>query len=175
MAGRWAGPVLTHTAEHCLAGKYSSHLKLLHSQCEADPHFTVDVLGYTHDMAQGTVSSPFFAGSPQHEIAKGAPDMGNGPQTTTRYNGDMTSESFAESLALADPNQNDGDVIPGQEPILTPSADVRPDQLSTISHMLLNEDFMTMDRIISLDDMIFTAPTCNESGFAWAPDGSGRL
>ena len=38
------------------------------------------------------------------------------------------------------------------------------DGLSTISHMLIDQNFMAMDRIISLDDMMFTVPESSGNG-----------
>lgn len=59
-------------------------------------------------------------------------------------------------------------------PALTPGTEMHPDQLSAISHMLMDEDFIAMDRVISLDDMIFAAPQGNP-GLSWPPDGSGTV
>jgi hypothetical protein len=60
-----------------------------------------------------------------------------------------------------------------------PRGDEAPDELSAISHLLLDQRFMEMDRIISFDDMMFTAPGAgtNSQGMGvngWSV-GSGQM
>lgn len=167
MARRWAGPALGHKAAISLSGKYADQLRLLHAHCNSDEQYTIDVLGYSSGMMQGDPSSPFFPVVLQSE-----------PQETELPVNDMAYANIA-----ADPT-NGGDTAhpPPQlvanqlvpQPGLTPSAEMHPDQLSAISHMLMDEDFMAMDRVISLDDMIFAAPQGNH-GLSWAPSGNGQV
>jgi hypothetical protein len=39
-----------------------------------------------------------------------------------------------------------------------------PDELSAISTVLMDQDFMQLDRVISFDDMMFTAQTIDDQG-----------
>ena len=170
MARRWTGPVLTYVAEHCLAGKYASHLRLLHSLCESDPHFTIDVLGYTHDMAPRSVCRPFLAGYSPYNVTQADLAMGTNPQAGIYHHDKSNGQQLPGSLNLGRCAQPSGVVNHVEGSTRTPSTDACPDQLSSISHMLLDEDFLSMDRVISLEDMIFTAPA-NANGFTWAAQG----
>jgi hypothetical protein len=54
---------------------------------------------------------------------------------------------------------------------LVPGGDMHPDRLASVSHMLMDEEFMAMDRIISLDDMIFAGSEPHGNSLAWASNG----
>jgi hypothetical protein len=45
-----------------------------------------------------------------------------------------------------------------------------PDELSAISTVLMDQDFMQLDRVISFDDMMFTAQTIDDQGAAFPVD-----
>lgn len=172
MAKRWAGPVLTHAAARSLAGKYAEQLRLLHSRCESDPHVFIDVLGYSSGMVQGTPSSPFFPSAAQQPVHRSQAGNVNYENHTTG------PEPLSVGGPAPDIQPGPSGMDPIQPPIqqsgLTPSADIHPDKLSAISHMLMEEDFMAMDRIISLDDMIFTAPEISSSALTWG-NGNGQV
>jgi hypothetical protein len=163
MATRWAGPILRHKASVSLPGKYAAQLRSLHEHCERDPQHQIDVLGYSKDMVQQTTESPFFPTTTTTGSAETRAETNNGPYESI-VGGNM------EELQQDDPMAPH----PGQVPDLTPHSEMHPDQLSAISHMLMDEQFMSMDRVISLDDMIFAAPPGNY-GLPWAPDGSGSV
>lgn len=174
MARRWAGPVLQHTASQSLAGTYAEQLRSLHSRCDMDPQFEIDVLGYSGGTAQ----------SSQTKVPASGP-------RSVRHQESGTHPSSGQPAAAEDPSDNSQDLSPwsgrpvplngvgprtnemnlGSADIgqsgLTPGTDLHQERLSAISHMLMDEDFMAMDRIISLDDMIFGSSECNPNGMAW--------
>ena len=153
MARRWAGPLLAHRAAQSLAGKYAEQLRLLHAQCEADPQLVIDVLGYSTGMGQGAPSSPFFPMVQQQLV----------PEHEKQMEESVPPGAMPVSDLL-------------QQPGLTPgAADMHPDKLSAISHMLMDDDFMAMDRIISLDDMIFAVPELGGGALPWGSDGNGQV
>lgn len=174
MARRWAGPALGHKAATSLAGKYAAQLRLLHAQCESDEQYMIDVLGYTSGMMQGVTSSPFFPDTAAEPQGSGA--AVNGMAFGGAVGVNTNDESMTERPLSQLPSDMAGVSQLGQVPPsgLTPGTEMHPDQLSAISHMLMNEDFMTMDRVISLDDMIFAAPQGNQ-GQIWAPAGGDQV
>ncbi|KAI6782634.1 uncharacterized protein J7T54_003647 [Emericellopsis cladophorae] len=155
MARRWAGPIWVHRATSSLAGKYSEQLRLMLKQCMDDPSLAIDVLGYSSGLAQGTPSSPFFPESVQ-------PGAKTNVHSENLDNGlpNPRSEAPGQCGQLHLGN------IPANE---LPTDGIHPDNLSAISHLLMDEDFMSMDRVISLDDMIFAAPGNTE--LPWATPG----
>ncbi|KAG9258468.1 fungal-specific transcription factor domain-containing protein [Emericellopsis atlantica] len=129
MARRWAGPILVHRATSSLAGKYAEQLRLMRKQCTEDPSLTIDVLGYSSGLARGTPSSPFF------------PDGG---QSGTRTN--MSSDNVNHSLpdSRCETHEQSGQLHLGNMPANSLATDgIHPDNLSAISHLLMDEDFMT--------------------------------
>lgn len=168
MAKRWIGPILAPKRASCLASIYASHLRTLHTRCEADPEYEIDVLGYASDAIHNSGSWTWNAGG---QGLAPLPDLGRrGHQLDARANSMAGDRSQPQA---------DG-VSPGSRPHGTTNSEVvdhqtiqachqqgfmarddsqsQSDGLAAISHTLLNDDFLAMDRIISLDDMIFAAP-----------------
>lgn len=166
MARRWVGPALSHKSNTTLAGKYAAQLRTLKGQCDSEPLFVIDVLGYSSGMSQASPASPFFP-VPTGPDAQQSDRQRNGVDY-----GNMAVNHMNDSLLPQLPPEMPMTQMP--QPGLTPGTEMHPDQLSAISHMLMDEDFMTMDRIISLDDMIFAAPQGNP-GLSWAPSGSNQV
>ncbi|KAF4941379.1 putative transcriptional regulatory protein [Colletotrichum fructicola] len=175
MAKRWVGPILREKHALCLAGKYAAQLRDLHHKCETDSQFTVDVLGYSSGISgQGCSPSAQTPGFSHHQgnalfsqPSKAAQPPSSSPlaphQTST------TSQPRPPPIfpTQQSPNQlRQGSMIgPMASPLnitgFTPRDSDAPDELSAISHMLMDQRFMEMDRIISFDDMMFTAQTAN--------------
>lgn len=137
MARRWVGPNAHHAAADCLAGRYAAHLRQLHIRCRSDPSYTIDVLGYP---------SPINLPSSPTNL------QGNKP-TPTAFHDAILDDMCAVPMTGFQAHDMDGQTLR------------QPDELSAISHMLMDQQFMSMDRIISFDDNLFTAPDCG--GLAW--------
>lgn len=144
MAKRWAGPHLRHQHATCLAGRYSAQLKDLHERCKVDPEFTVDVLGYSTDAFIDPAQS-----QSSHE-------------NTSTLNGQELEASRAVSSFSAHQPRLDVASVVQPSPTCHAVEHSSPDELSAISTMLMDQNFMQMDRVISFDDMMFTAQTAND-------------
>lgn len=163
MARRWRGSNVSPS--HCLASTYADHLRDLHRRCLAAPDFNVDVLGYStvisNHQAPSTAGSVVSSRSPlvhQHQ-----PHSGSSPKTAP-------TSSLSQELNAALPQaatqwcRNDGFATPqGANSQLDQSimnyqvnGHNQADELSNISYLLLDQQFMDMDRVISLEDMMFT-------------------
>ena len=163
MARRWVGPVLGEKRRSSLAAWYSSRLRALHGKCEAHPEFAVDALGYSTDgfpdpTASGQ-SGDDLGGS--HEDAQG---RGFAPAEAceTTMSG-RTPQAFG-SMADGAPELGRvarSDAMQQMSPNYHPAEQNPPDELSAISTVLMDQDFMQLDRVISFDEMIFTAQTAN--------------
>lgn len=175
MAKRWAGPVLRHFASRSLAGTYAEQLRSLHSQCEINPQFEIDLLGYAGNMVQGLPSSPGFQ--------RGTGSLGDSNKAFTPGSRPSSNHYQEHMLAPGEQGPSHGRTEPDvsnmgsamDQPGLTPGADFHQDRLSAISHMLMDENFMAMDRVITLDDMIFASAENGGSGMTWTSNGDGTM
>lgn len=152
MAKRWRGPVRTRSdapfdrrGRRCLAETYAEHLRDLHQRCVADPDFSVDVLGYSTVI----FNNPFR----HQELQKPQDTYLQPPQSVGGDNGiDPLLEHSATQVGYG----------PGPQPVVSTSTQPleygtpTDDELSNISYMLLDQRFLDMDRVISLDNMIFS-------------------
>lgn len=171
MARRWTGPILQQSITKSLASHYASQLRALHSLCETDPEFEIDVLGYSSDSLQNPVSAspsnslgqPTNSQNQTHFQREDVTDSGSRPHFEVFSPGTtgLTSGGMGQSLHLT------------QQPGFMTSDESQPDRLAAISHTLMNEDFLAMDRIITLDDMIFAAPT--GTPLTWMTDNNGQM
>lgn len=175
-AERQAGPAPTghvgmssraSNRRRCLAETYADHLRDLHQRCVADSHFSVDVLGYStvisnnnplhqhrtaHELgdvalsqaANDSTSSSRMAPPPLHATICPNGGIGQFPVPLQSRANNMGSPS---DVALAN--------ITSVQPVeyRTPPTD---DELSNISYMLMDQRFLDMDRVISLDNMMFS-------------------
>jgi hypothetical protein len=145
-----------------LAGKYSAQLRALHKKCAENPDYSPDVVGYSTDgfvtqipnylrqgqadnqhssqaqagVASGTLQNSFDSGS-QRSILNPGPPQAPGSQL-----------SFLPQISPTNPGVEHSS----------------PDELSAISTVLMDQDFMQLDRVISFDDMMFTAQTIDDQG-----------
>ncbi|KAF4342640.1 C6 transcription factor [Fusarium beomiforme] len=163
-AKRWAGPFFRSKSKSCLAEKYSAQLRALHKKCEEDPDYSPDVVGYSTD---GFVTQ-----------ASNAPGQQQTNNRHSRQNqiGSISSllqSSFDNgSQSAQHPVNPASSQVPGNQlsflPQISPTnpgvEHNSPDELSAISTVLMDQDFMQLDRVISFDDMMFTAQTIDDQG-----------
>ncbi|KAI8652544.1 Zn(2)-C6 fungal-type domain-containing protein [Fusarium keratoplasticum] len=165
MAKRWVGPILKEKHKHSLAGKYSAQLRALHKKCEEHPDFSLDVLGYSTD------------GFPPADIEAN-------PGNETPQDQDSTLSKPQETQPVHQPQQLDSNInnVPTTMPMGQLNSLIQasptnqnteqhsPDELSAISTVLMDQGFMQLDRVISFDDMLFSAQTANDQGTAFQVD-----
>lgn len=201
MARRWAGPVLRERHAQCLAGKYAAQLRDLHGRCETDPQFAVDVLGYSSGITgQGcspSAQTPGFSHQQGNALfSQSSTRPARPPPSSSPLAHGQTTTASAPAQTRPPPvfpgqqqqpgqlRQNSSMIGPMGSPIPMPGFAPRdsdaPDELSAISHMLMDQRFMEMDRIISFDDMMFTAQTASSGSTGlpvngWAQVDGSRL
>ncbi|KAK1969242.1 hypothetical protein LY78DRAFT_630224 [Colletotrichum sublineola] len=190
MARRWVGPVLREKHGQCLAGKYAAQLRELHRKCEADPQFNVDVLGYSSGIRSQECSpatqSPAFTHQQgnalfvQHSnrMAPTASSSPIPPNHTTAVSQARPPPIFTNQQTPGQLRQGSMAGIMGSSLSMasfTPRETDAPDELSAISHMLMDQRFIEMDRIISFDDMMFTAQTANDGNPSMPVNGWGQV
>lgn len=181
MASRWLG--IGSSKGRCLASTYADHLRDLHQRCIAAPHFSVDVLGYSTvisnnnapSVTRSVTSGRTPTDQPSRQPRDDRPYNTNlGMFAPVRATGAGDSTEVPRSgphWAIAKENLSSGDVMnnfaepgvdsgiaAGATPGLDYSMNCPPpaDELSNISYLLLDQRFMDMDRVISLDDMMFS-------------------
>lgn len=181
MAGRWLGAGAARGGQpgtssfarrrhRSLAETYADHLRDLHQRCVADPNFSVDVLGYSTVISN---NNPFH----RHQQPKD-PQHATYLQTAQAAGGsnDMAPPLLHHSMHM---NGSPSDIaLAGTTPVQpieyrTPPTD---DELSTISYMLLDQRFLDMDRVISLDNMMFSTgmgPTTHAMDDGSIPHAAG--
>lgn len=166
MARRWHGSTsLPSSQNRCLASTYADHLRDLHQRCLAAPNFNVDVLGYStvisNHHAPSSAGSVISHRSPLAQQHQQYP--GNSPQSVPRPRFPQEVDAGL-SHSATQWSHPDGFVPPqhadaqleqamGNYPV---GGHNQGDELSNISYLLLDQQFMDMDRVISLDDMMFT-------------------
>ena len=128
----------------------------------ADPGFSVDVLGYST-----VISNKSF----QHQQPVTQPPE---PQATIYATSQSVSGSDGVSLLLGQSSTQGVHYLDSRPVAQTPTQPVQygtptDDELSNISYMLLDQRFLDMDRVISLDNMIFSTGM----GSAGDPMGDG--
>ncbi|KAJ0296005.1 hypothetical protein COL516b_012064 [Colletotrichum fioriniae] len=177
MAMRWAGPHSLEPARDNLAGKYSRKLTEMHSRCRDETSFNINVLGYTteinHTASQEPQLSPHLrrSGTERQEgITASGRNRRLADTQVEPAAGGLDTIVVAQQLPLnnpasfSNPTPNTmlappGLGLNGVEPMAQPSmyhrSSIGSGELSNISQMLLDQQFMDMDRIISYDDGIF--------------------
>ncbi|KAF9770881.1 hypothetical protein IL306_011510 [Fusarium sp. DS 682] len=158
-AKRWAG--LRSKSKSSLAARYSAQLREMHRKCLEDPHYYPDIVYSTDGFATQTSNDveqqqTESRQSRQHRIGSIASIL------------QSTFDSASQSVqATVNPTTSQA---PGNQPrfispLSSPNPEVEPDLpdgLSTISTVLMDQDFMQLDRVISFDDMMFTAQTTDD-------------
>ncbi|KAJ0329889.1 hypothetical protein COL5a_003715 [Colletotrichum fioriniae] len=189
MAKRWVGPILKEKHAQCLAGKYAAQLRDLHRKCQADPQFTVDVLGYSSGVTgQGcspAAQTPAFSHQQGNALFAQSSNRMAPPVSSPLAPNQTTGLSQPRPPPIFSNQQPQGQMRQGSmmgpmgSPMpmtgFTPRDSDAPDELSAISHMLMDQRFMEMDRIISFDDMMFTAQTANNGNATMPVNGWGPV
>lgn len=181
MACRWLGS--SSSNGRCLASTYADHLRDLHQRCIAAPHFSVDVLGYStvvsNSHAQSSARSTTTGRTPtepQIYQSRNERPYHTSPAMFANFNG--THTSTGQEISPSEPHWSmakdnlssrhmatsfveagvGSRVATGATPDVDYSINCAPpaDELSNISYLLLDQRFMDMDRVISLDDMMFS-------------------
>lgn len=195
MAKRWAGPAQAeHQRLQCLAGRYSERLRDLHRKCVANQSFCIDVLDNSTitSAAKGrarvvSVSEnddtydeaiPVAAAIPHKD---GAVQPSRMPQTWTlqsatldnQHMSPLPNQAFSfQAERYEGTNCQTAACAPVAGPVTYAPEDVNPmDELSAISHVLLDQRFMDMDRVISFEDNIFNSRAAPSTGARMATDG----
>ncbi|KAB5533357.1 fungal-specific transcription factor domain-containing protein [Coniochaeta sp. 2T2.1] len=159
MARRWRGPGSAQSsaspdrAQHrCLAETYADHIRDLHRRCVADGNFSVDALGYSTVISRDPFPRQSSTQHTRHED-----DTYHQPPDSNGHN----SGSALRGLLDHSTSSQDGHYPSTQQVQAAPVQSVEygtptNDELSNISYMLLDQRFLDMDRVISLENMIFS-------------------
>ncbi|KAH8663281.1 fungal-specific transcription factor domain-containing protein [Ilyonectria robusta] len=162
MAKRWQGSTQPANGKgRSLAGIYADHLRELHRRCAADPNFSVDVLGYSTIISNQN-AVPARGGLTQQSQQR---QDGEVEQQTPRTSFNKSNTLLGTQSHPA--NDEATEAIPPDRvaPMGYSTSNGSPnDELSAISYMLLDQSFMDMDRVISLDDMLFSINTPPAAG-----------
>ncbi|KAK2794112.1 hypothetical protein FQN52_009194 [Onygenales sp. PD_12] len=165
MSSRWAGPRTGHDDPGCekmtgakdnnLAAKYARKLREMHTLCMRDAAYQIDVMGYTQDIdhcwssAFTSTDNPTDILSPRDEPQQ--------DQLQIQMAAPLTADRAGALQGLGG-NGNVGRVAVYDEQVYQPATtDRTPGDLGAISQVLLDQQFMEMDRIISFDDGMFNA------------------
>ncbi|KAH8884158.1 hypothetical protein GQ53DRAFT_731327 [Thozetella sp. PMI_491] len=147
MARRWIGPLGQQNprSRQSLAATYAAELRELHHCCVSDPRYTVDVLGYSDNK---------HAQRPAQSLPGQLTETHDSPDVMAHQQG-TANNTATGSIAGTTPRPVDG---PGIGILPYPAREAETgDELSAISHMLMDQRFLEMDRIISFDDVAFAA------------------
>ncbi|KAF5020127.1 hypothetical protein F66182_7859 [Fusarium sp. NRRL 66182] len=160
-AKRWAGPISHSKSKSSLAARYSAQLRALHRTCEENPGYSPDVVGYSTD---GFLMQTSCHASQQTTIRPNEGDSNNtasGPLQAQLQAGPSNSQLMVDlaQTHLSNPQLNS---MPQISPTTQTLEHHSPDELSAISTVLMDQDFMQLDRVISFDDMMFTAQTIDD-------------
>ncbi|CAJ0548205.1 Ff.00g049590.m01.CDS01 [Fusarium sp. VM40] len=162
-AKRWAGHFSKAKVQTCLAGKYSAQLRALHERCEANPDYSPDVVGYSTDgfIPTNSEQSPRDQDSSLQAVRhnESATDLLHASFETGSQNHQFPLDQVQTHLPSHQLN-----FLPQISPTNQGLEHNSPDELSAISTVLMDQDFMQMDRVISFDDMMFTAQTIDDQG-----------
>lgn len=185
MARKWAGPHVADEAvvQTNLAAKYSRKLKDFYRACSEDPMFKIHVLGYTREIDQATShghppatrlsqTSSARVNKKNHQVDQtsaedsfGASLVGFVPSPTSPFQDrqmgiGMAGAAASNQMGLT-PTVGTNSLNEVGQPSTTyntnggsrgslPNGDLR-----AISQLLLDQQFVDMDRIISFDDGLF--------------------
>ncbi|KPM46260.1 hypothetical protein AK830_g260 [Neonectria ditissima] len=178
MAKRWLGSIRPATGQgRSLAGIYADHLRELHRRCVADANFSVDVLGYSTIVSNQTSART----QPQQQestdlqpkighAGQNIPQQSAGPllvpprlwtttdDINTNGNGAVNEVEVPVSAQSHSVVDDTAELVSTNTLAMgyTASQGSPNDELSAISYMLLDQSFMDMDRVISIDDMMFS-------------------
>jgi hypothetical protein len=156
MSHRWAGA--NGSLQLNLAGKYAQKLRDIHSRCVEDGLFRIEVSGYTNEISHHSKIASSTGNSPINP-ANVDGMMNNSHSSASLQVGEQYGQSNAGAIAGSGGNAGiSGAGISGTDSMQSPSFHQglpSAGDLSIISRMFLNQQFIDMDRVISLDDGMF--------------------
>ncbi|RGP63255.1 hypothetical protein FSPOR_8727 [Fusarium sporotrichioides] len=163
-AKRWAGPIPTAKSKASIAGKYSAQLRALYQKCIENPDYSPDVVGYSTDgfVDQSSTQTPQGHDLTRHNTQSGDTVVARalqGPFDTRPANTGLPFDPTQTRIS-----NEQLDFLPQISPTNPGLEHNSPDELSAISTVLMDQDFMQLDRVISFDDMMFTAQTIDDQG-----------
>jgi hypothetical protein len=161
-AKRWAGPLFRSKSNSSLAGKYSAQLRSLHKKCEEDPDYSPDVVGYSTDGFVTQTSNSLHQGQTENQHSNQA--QGGVASGLLQNSFDSGSQRSILNPGTSQVPSNQLNFLPQISPTNPGVEHNSPDELSAISTVLMDQDFMQLDRVISFDDMMFTAQTIDDQG-----------
>ncbi|OBS23953.1 hypothetical protein FPOA_04501 [Fusarium poae] len=169
-AKRWAGPISKDKSKISLAGRYSSQLRALYQKCTENPDHCPDVVGYSTD---GFVDQKSTHIPQERELTRY--DTHNEESTASRawqtsFNTRATNTGLPFDPTQTQISNEQLNFLPQISPTNPNMEHNSPDELSAISTVLMDQDFMQLDRVISFDDMMFTAQTIDDQGAAFPVD-----
>lgn len=142
MSERWAGPHQLGPKEN-LASKYQAVLVDLHTQCVREASFNINPSAYTTEVNHSRSISKLLNAAPRfqvHQTVRHPAEENGGPSFT----GNVSANAYYPGTTSSIANDKEGQ-----------SCSVGSGDLGMISQMLLDTEFIDMDRIISFDDGIF--------------------
>lgn len=168
-----------------LAAKYAQQIREFHKRMQSDSHFTVDILGYSNEVplqpsSPGVVRSHGEHGatpssSSQPDIMPISRQMNKVPSQTMAVDQglrpplDYQRYGFTPAEASKQMHQN---LSPG----MVSMPETASDDLAVISHSLLGQQFLEMDRVISFDDVDFAVDMLGApvNGNGWSNGGAAN-
>lgn len=157
-ARRWAGPICKTKEKTSLAARYSSQLRALFQRCKEKPDYSPDVVGYSTDGDQTLQGTDISRQAGQVEVST----ISGTVQTPFDMRPPNSRLPFDSTQAHISHDQLS--FLPQISPTNAGLEQSSPDELSAISTVLMDQDFMQLDRVISFDDMMFTAQTIDDQG-----------
>lgn len=151
-----------------LAGRYAGRLRDIHRRCLEDPDFQIDVLNDSTIISAAMTSSTGISWSPGGGNNQLNSELDHGDSRSETWNMQPSSLSNSQIPPLSDHGfitastgydtaNEAGQVGPSESAAIDyATGEANPsDELSAISHILLDQRFMELDRVISFDDSLF--------------------
>ncbi|KAF4968323.1 hypothetical protein FSARC_4268 [Fusarium sarcochroum] len=167
-AKRWAGPLFKTKSKASLAGKYSAQLRALHQKCEETPEYSPDVVGYSTDSFLTQTSGLVHETPSAGRQADGNQDDTTSTTLQASFDAGPQNPQLAVNPGQAQMSHSQLNFMPQISPTNQTLEHNSPDELSAISTVLMDQDFMQLDRVISFDDMMFTAQTIDDQSAPFA-------
>jgi hypothetical protein len=171
MAKRWVGSGKEAVLQHCLAAKYSRKLMQLFSVCQNSGFLAIEVTGYTaeidHSLDSEALGDDDRASEQNRQAQNESQTLQEQIGTYINKNVEHTGGYDFREATNADQALQAMPVVGARTsmgPCVSDQANHAPDvrrraalgeELGSISQMLLDQQFMGMDRVISYDDGMF--------------------
>ncbi|KAH7174923.1 uncharacterized protein B0J16DRAFT_274314 [Fusarium flagelliforme] len=149
MAKRWAGPHQLGPQQN-LASKYRSILIELYNRCIQDQSFSINPSAYTTEVKHSKAAVQPQSGTPRLQSQNVGHSVA--PRDNLMHQSDA---QFIQPNVPANALFNGATTNLATGPTEQRSGSVGSGDLSIISQMLLDAEFVDMDRVISFDDGIF--------------------